>query len=251
MAPLSQQRLDIAPNTTIPVTIQATIKLDIEGCIPQLARDAVSEVDRALFADPEKKDLLSVATRSDLSNSIGTVLSGIQFTNLSYQQLNQLALLVAERGVVFLRKQHFHPDEQVCVFKHLGKIYKGSTTSEYVSASETLSLDQQNEWHADASYESSPPSYSFLNVEDSPEFGGDAAWVSQYGLYDELSAHMKGFLDGLHAIHSSQNQNARVISHHPAVRTHPVTGLKALNVTPGSVTGFAELKKKESGWYLP
>jgi sulfonate dioxygenase len=31
------------------------------------------------------------------------------------------------------------------------------------------------------------------------------------------------------------------------VRTHPVTGLKALNVNPGFVTGFAELKKRESG----
>ena len=36
-------------------------------------------------------------------------------------------------------------------------------------------------------------------------------------------------------------------SHHPAVRTHPVTGLKALNVNTGFVTGFAELKKLESG----
>lgn len=36
-------------------------------------------------------------------------------------------------------------------------------------------------------------------------------------------------------------------THHPAVRTHPVTGLKALNVNQGFVTGFAELKKKESG----
>jgi hypothetical protein len=30
------------------------------------------------------------------------------------------------------------------------------------------------------------------------------------------------------------------------VRTHPVTGLKALNINPGFVTDFAELKKKES-----
>lgn len=36
-------------------------------------------------------------------------------------------------------------------------------------------------------------------------------------------------------------------THHPAVRTHPVTKLKALNVNPGFVTGFAELKKAESG----
>jgi len=39
-------------------------------------------------------------------------------------------------------------------------------------------------------------------------------------------------------------------THHPAVRTHPVTGLKALNVNVGFVTGFAELKKKESGTFI-
>jgi alpha-ketoglutarate-dependent taurine dioxygenase len=38
-----------------------------------------------------------------------------------------------------------------------------------------------------------------------------------------------------------------VDTHHPAVITHPVTRLKALNITNSFVTGFAELKKKESG----
>ena len=42
------------------------------------------------------------------------------------------------------------------------------------------------------------------------------------------------------------SNRAPVESHHPAVRTHPVTGLRALNVTPGSVTGFEELTEKES-----
>jgi sulfonate dioxygenase len=37
-----------------------------------------------------------------------------------------------------------------------------------------------------------------------------------------------------------------VETHHPAVRTHPVTGLKALNVNLVYCTGFAELKRAES-----
>lgn len=41
-----------------------------------------------------------------------------------------------------------------------------------------------------------------------------------------------------------------VDTHHPAVITHPVTRLKALNITNSFVTGFAELKKKESGIVL-
>jgi sulfonate dioxygenase len=35
------------------------------------------------------------------------------------------------------------------------------------------------------------------------------------------------------------------------VITHPVTGLKALNVNEGFVTGFAELKKYEAGNLSP
>jgi alpha-ketoglutarate-dependent taurine dioxygenase len=42
-------------------------------------------------------------------------------------------------------------------------------------------------------------------------------------------------------------ERSPVESHHPVIRSHPVTGLKALNVTPSAVTGFAELTKKESG----
>ena len=38
-------------------------------------------------------------------------------------------------------------------------------------------------------------------------------------------------------------------THHPAVRTPPVTGWKVLNVNPAYVTGFAELHKLEAGTY--
>jgi sulfonate dioxygenase len=39
-----------------------------------------------------------------------------------------------------------------------------------------------------------------------PKVGGDTAWVSGYGLYDELSPHMQKLLEGLHAIHTSRLQ---------------------------------------------
>jgi sulfonate dioxygenase len=70
---------------------------------------------------------------------------------------------------------------------------------------------------------------------------------------------LRKFVESLHAVHTSILQYDTILdlwgtgpdrppidTHHPAVRTHPVTGLKALNVNPGFVTGFAELKKKES-----
>lgn len=117
----------------------------------------------------------------------------------------------------------------------------------------------QASWHADTSFEINPQSYSMLRMEEHPAVGGDTAWVSQYGLYDALSTAYKRLFEGLHAVHTSRLQYDALLdswgagpnrppldSHHPAVRTHPVTGLKALNVIEGFTTGFAELKKVES-----
>lgn len=43
-------------------------------------------------------------------------------------------------------------------------------------------------------------------MEEHPPVGGDTAWVSHYGLYDALSDHLKKFVDGLHAVHTSRLQ---------------------------------------------
>lgn len=43
-------------------------------------------------------------------------------------------------------------------------------------------------------------------MEEHPAVGGDTAWVSGYGLYDELSPNMQKLLEGLHAVHTSRYQ---------------------------------------------
>ena len=59
----------------------------------------VPQRDRAFFADPEKKQLLSQATAvEDLTPYIGTELKGIQLSKLTDAQKDELALLVAEVG---------------------------------------------------------------------------------------------------------------------------------------------------------
>jgi len=113
--------------------------------------------------------------------------------------------------------------------------------------------------HADASYELNPPAYALLRMEEHPPVGGDTLWTSQYGTYDELSKPMKTFVDGLKVVHTSWNRYQTIIplwgikprrkpidTEHPLVRTHPVTGLKALNYSPGYAVRIADLKKAES-----
>lgn len=74
-------------------------------------------------ADKEKKALLSAATRvTDLTTHIGTELEGIQLKDLTDQQKDELALLVAERSVVFLRDQDLSPQQQKSLGEHFGEV---------------------------------------------------------------------------------------------------------------------------------
>ncbi|KAE8396901.1 hypothetical protein BDV37DRAFT_292991 [Aspergillus pseudonomiae] len=229
-----EARKHISPDSGFPITIHPNFNPKIKHHVPP---DSIREPfnpskDRALFADPEKKALFSVAKPVDLTESIGTLLENVQLSQLNEQQLDELALLVTERGVVFFRDQNLTTEKQVELFQHYGVLDKH-------------------------------PAQKFVNIhgsrEDHREIANYTPWVSQYGLYDALSDAYKKFLDGLHAVHTSRLQYDTILdlwgvgpnrppidTHHPAVRTHPVTGLKALNVNTGFVTGFAELKKLES-----
>lgn len=267
-----EARRHISPDSGFPITLHPQFNPKIVGHTPpEPIREPINPPrDRAFFADPEKKALFSAAKRADLTESLGTVLSDVQLSQLTPQQLDELALLVTERGVVFLRNQDLTTESQVRLFSHYGILdrHPSQRDTQHVvirgSREDHREILKYTPWpsgdfHADTSFEVNPPSYSLLRMEEHPPVGGDTAWVSTYGLYDALSTAMRRFVDGLHAVHTSRLQYDTIIdlwgvgpnrppvdSHHPAVRTHPVTGLKALNVNPGFVTGFAELKKVES-----
>ena len=60
-----------------------------------------AQPDSATFADPKKTSLLSSASKvDDLTPWIGTELHGLQLNQLTNNQRDELALLVAEVGFV-------------------------------------------------------------------------------------------------------------------------------------------------------
>ncbi|KAG0645086.1 alpha-ketoglutarate-dependent sulfonate dioxygenase [Hyphodiscus hymeniophilus] len=262
----------ISPDSGYPTVVHPHYNPKIKAHIPPdpPLEEFTPLKDRGSHADPEKKALFAVAKAVDLTESIGTELKDAQLSQFNHQQLDELAALVGERGVVFFRDQDLTIERQVEIFGHFGILDKHTTqkdTKHFVvrgSNADWRAVSKYTPWpmmefHADTSFEINPPSYSLLRMEEHPEVGGDTAWVSGYGLYDELSPNMQQLLEGLHAIHTSRFQYETTIdyfndepnrppvdTHHPAVRTHPVTGLKALSVNLTYCTGFAELKKAES-----
>lgn len=77
-------------------------------------------IDAGTRADKSKKNLFSAATKiTDITANIGTEIEGIQLKDLSHEQRDELALLIAERSVVFFRNQDISPQQQ----KELGEWY--------------------------------------------------------------------------------------------------------------------------------
>jgi alpha-ketoglutarate-dependent sulfate ester dioxygenase len=115
-------------------------------------------------------------------------------------------------------------------------------------------------WHTDVTAAVNPPAASILRADVVPEIGGDTTWTNLAAAYEGLSAPVKAFVDGLRAEHryggnetpKGEGAYARrvndnlLVSVHPVVRVHPVTGERALFVNPGFTSHVVDVEPRES-----
>ncbi|KAF3385235.1 hypothetical protein F1880_003052 [Penicillium rolfsii] len=253
---------------------------DLLPSFPDIHWDALEYTpyeDRGLRGDPKFRNLLKDATAVfDYNPKIGTEIHGVNLAKLTDAQKDDLARLIAYRGVVFFRAQKdFDIDAQRDLGRHFGKLHKHATTAvpkkkglEDVhvvysgdNAGDNRALFSPSFlWHSDVTYEVQPPSYTSLKLLTGPPLGGggDTLWSSQYAAYDILSPFMQTYLKNLTALHSADMQanDSRAIGRpvrrepvttkHPLIRTNPVTGWNALFFNPGFVTKIVGIPKAES-----
>ncbi|KAH3661438.1 hypothetical protein OGAPHI_006845 [Ogataea philodendri] len=249
--------------------------------------DDYEYVDRAKNVDPEKKALLGAATEViNLTKHIGTEIVGLQLSDLTDQQRDELALLVAERVVVFFRDQKLSPQKQREIGAYWGRVEEHPQASyvnglpgisviwlDYFRKSFGLNLTFKNNnarnwdpvkhkvqgtqvWHTDLTHEKRPAGYTHLHLDAIPETGGDTNWASGYAAYDKLSEEFKKFLDGKEAVYVSAHgyldrknpfAGPKSIERvHPIIRTHPVTGWKSLFVNRSYTKRILGLSSVES-----
>lgn len=110
--------------------------------LDEVARNKPREfIDAGTRADPEKKALFGAATKViQCTNHIGTEIVGLQLKDLTDKQKDELALLIAERGVVFFRDQDLSPQAQVALGQYWGELYVRIIYSLLHSASRPLTL---------------------------------------------------------------------------------------------------------------
>ncbi|KAJ5235164.1 uncharacterized protein N7469_004332 [Penicillium citrinum] len=242
------------------------------------ALEPFAHVDHGKDADPSLKDLLTADSRiQKLTPTIGSEVTGVQLSKLTPEGKDQLALLVAQRKVVAFRDQDFAdlPIHEALEFGgYFGRHHIHPTSGSPEGFPEIHLVHRNNNaweldeylagknssvsWHSDVTYEQQPPGTTFLYILDSPEVGGDTVFVNQVEAYNRLSPAVKERLHGLKAVHSGFEQaefslkrgsvvrREPVQNVHPIVRTHPVTGEKALFVNAGFTRSIVGLKKEES-----
>ncbi|KDN69271.1 putative TfdA family Taurine catabolism dioxygenase TauD [Colletotrichum sublineola] len=159
----------------------------------------------------------------------------------SDELIRDLAITIAQRGVVFFRKQdNIDNDLQKELVQRLGELSGKPSTSKLhihplnnsgrgntqddeisvISSAQSKSLGlyhflnydkkqtQKGQWHSDIAFEPVPSDYSLLRLTQLPKTGGDTLWASGYELYDRISKPLQGFLDTLTATYAQPGFNA-------------------------------------------
>lgn len=118
-------------------------------------------------------------------------------------------------------------------------------------------------WHTDLSYTATPPRGSLLYAVEVPhnaqgEALGETWFVSTAAAYDALPPAMQQRLDGLRAIHRAGAKQyapgstlATAVQDlpdviHPVIRTHPLTGRRAIYVRAGECVGIVGMPEPEA-----
>ncbi|PMD13793.1 putative alpha-ketoglutarate-dependent sulfonate dioxygenase [Hyaloscypha hepaticicola] len=195
-------------------------------------------IDAGFRADKSKSALLGAAKEViHLTKHIGTEIVELQLKDLTDQQRDELALLIAERSVVFFRDQDITPQQQKALGEHFGEV----------------------EIHPQVPHVPGVPGVTIIwptlqATERKASFRQPGA--SGYSAYSKLSPEFCKIIDGKYAIYTSahtyldRNNPEAGPKHieriHPIVRVHPATGWKSLFVNRAMTKQILGLDKAES-----
>jgi taurine dioxygenase len=207
-----------------------------------------------------------------LTPTIGAEIFSVDLSReLGNQQFQEIHDALMDNLVIFFRDQTLTPEQHMDFGRRFGRLHvhpaapglvAGHPEILVIKANEKSTHVAGEEWHSDVSCEDEPPMGSILHLHEVPaDGGGDTLFASMYAAYEALSAPMQRLLEGMTAIHDGErvfrgrygaDDRGREFprAEHPVVRTHPVTGRKALFVNRWFTARIVQLKPQESSALL-
>jgi taurine dioxygenase len=209
-----------------------------------------------------------------LSPSLGAQISGVDLSrDLTGDQRAAIEQALLTHQVLFFRNQPITPRQQARFAANFGDLHIHPIYPNVPEQPEVLILDtavtdvRDNAiWHTDVTFLPTPALGAVLSAKQVPAYGGDTLWASGMAAFEALSGPMKALLDGLTATHDftrsfplerfgntpedlarwEETRRKNPPLSHPVIRTHPVSGRKALFINEGFTTRINELEAAES-----
>ena len=212
-----------------------------------------------------------------LAGALGAEIRGVALAALqddaAWQAIHRAFL---QHSVLVFRDQALEPAELMRVGGRFGEpcFYPFVTGLDgYPYIFEVVKEEQETtnfggNWHSDTTYLAQPPAATLLQAIETPSHGGDTLFASTRAAYDALSEGMRSLLGNLVGVNSAglkltggrrkmhgtiggmkvhdTEKADQYEAEHPAVRTHPETGCKALYVSRSHTIRFKDMSEEES-----
>ena len=188
--------------------------------------------------------------------NLGAEIHGLDLTRpVSRATVKALEEALVTFKIIYARNQHITTAQHLAFGRQFGDLEVHPFRPEGESP-EIMVLNNHKDnpvlstdvWHSDTTFRECPTKYSILRCLIIPPTGGDTIWADMCAAYDGLSDSMKDVIKNLSAVHDFKNFRALFSRNdadqkqlremerrypnpsHPVVRTHPITGKKALFV---------------------
>src|SRR5229473_2330312 len=180
-------------------------------------------------------------TVDKLTPIIGGEIGGIDLAEpLGNRTLDEIHRALAENLVIFFRDQHLTEDQHLAFGRLFGDLHLHPAAPHEPGKPELMVIHADKDsprangegWHSDVSCDPEPPMGSILYIRKCPPRGGDTLFANMYANYGVKDKESYPFAD------------------HPVVRTHPVTGKKALYVNKGFTRYLNGIPRDESDGIL-
>ncbi len=213
-----------------------------------------------------------------LNPTIGAVVGGIDLRDDPGEGvIDDLRAALLAHKVLFFEGQSLTPLQHRDFAARFGELHTHPLYPGDETAPQIMLLDNHDanpsdndHWHTDVTFLERPAMGALLYARELPPTGGDTLWSSMTAAYRALSPSLRGWLDGLSAVHDfvhafpadglagaaagRERYEAARAEHppviHPVVRTHPETGEPGLFVNSVFTSRIKGLRREESRMLL-
>ena len=224
-------------------------------------------------ARPAVKSNASQVRVKKIAPYLGAEISGVKLAgtidDADFQVIHDAFI---KHEVLVFRNQKLTVDEYMAFARRFGELSIHPFSTSLAERPELIVLDNDkdapplstDQWHSDEMFREKPALATILRSTIIPEVGGNTLFASMTTAYDSLHPSLQEFLCNLEALHDfkvfrvlysgTREGRQRLLDledifpnqRHPVVRVHPVSGRKAIFVSPQTTKCILGVRDFES-----